>query len=137
MENYDNMSTVYVITPTYTRSTQLADLTRLKNTLLLVPKIIWILVEDSLEKTNKVSKFVSETKLNIIHLNEKSPKLEKPKGKIGHKGVEQRNKALKWLRENNIKKGVFYFADDDNSYDINLFEEVNFKKSSEKILKLI
>lgn len=43
------------------------------------------------------------------------------------RGVEQRNIAIKWLRDNiNINKtnGVVYFADDDNTYDIRLFEEV-------------
>ena len=46
--------------------------------------------------------------------------------KPGHKprGVSNRNAALQWLRSNNITEGVIYFADDDNSYDLELFEEV-------------
>ena len=43
------------------------------------------------------------------------------------RGVEQRNIALDWLRKNveaNETKGVVYFADDDNTYDIRIFEEV-------------
>lgn len=39
------------------------------------------------------------------------------------RGVSNRNKGLKWIREN-AKNGVFYFADDDNTYDLALFEEV-------------
>lgn len=44
-----------------------------------------------------------------------------------HRGVEQRNMALKWLRDNlelNKDKGIVYFMDDDNTYNIKLFEEV-------------
>lgn len=40
------------------------------------------------------------------------------------KGVSNRNKGLQWLRRH-ATTGVFYFADDDNSYDIELFHEVN------------
>ena len=44
------------------------------------------------------------------------------------KGVENRNKGLEWIA--NYAKaltngsGVIYFADDDNVYDLRLFEEV-------------
>lgn len=40
------------------------------------------------------------------------------------KGVSCRDRALNWIREN-AHDGVLYFADDDNSYDIDLFEEVS------------
>ncbi|KAK2705056.1 hypothetical protein QYM36_017183 [Artemia franciscana] len=39
------------------------------------------------------------------------------------KGVSNRMAALEWLRSNNITRGVIYFADDDNTYDLELFEE--------------
>lgn len=39
------------------------------------------------------------------------------------KGVANRNRGLKWVRQNAIE-GVVYFADDDNAYDIRLFNEV-------------
>ena len=38
---------IYVVTPTYTRATQLPDLTRLANTLRLVPRVHWLVAEDS------------------------------------------------------------------------------------------
>lgn len=44
-----------------------------------------------------------------------------------HRGVEQRNKALEWLRSNlhaGKDKGIVYFMDDDNAYSIKLFAEV-------------
>ncbi len=40
------------------------------------------------------------------------------------RGVSNRNAALDWLRWNGDPFGVLYFADDDNAYDIRLFEEV-------------
>jgi beta-1,3-glucuronyltransferase len=48
------------------------------------------------------------------------------KRKKGQKprGVSNRNRGLQWLRAN-AKSGVFYFADDDNTYDIRLFEEAS------------
>lgn len=39
------------------------------------------------------------------------------------KGVPNRRAALAWIRKN-AKTGVVYFADDDNTYDYRLFEEV-------------
>lgn len=39
----------------------------------------------------------------------------------------QRNAGLKWLRKNSSnanRNGVVYFADDDNAYDLKLFEEI-------------
>lgn len=39
------------------------------------------------------------------------------------RGVGSRNKGLKWIREN-ANDGVLYFADDDNTYDLQLFKEV-------------
>ena len=41
-ENYSEMPIIYIITPTDNkRITQLADLTRMRNTLWLLPKIVW------------------------------------------------------------------------------------------------
>ena len=50
---------------------------------------------------------------------------EKYKQKKGAKprGVSNRNRGLQWIRAN-ATDGVFYFADDDNTYDIALFDEV-------------
>ena len=39
------------------------------------------------------------------------------------RGVSNRNAALEFIRRN-INSGVFYFADDDNTYDYRLFEQV-------------
>lgn len=56
-----------------------------------------------------------------------APMPEKYKQKKGAKprGVSNRNRGLQWIRAN-ATNGVFYFADDDNTYDIALFDEVLF-----------
>lgn len=40
------------------------------------------------------------------------------------RGCSQRNKALEWIKTHNITKGILYFADDDNSYDLRLFTDL-------------
>ena len=121
---------LYVITPTYDRPVQLAELSRLVNVFLMVPNLHWIVVEDAPEKTAKVTKFISDSGLSYTHLNIATPSDMKLKPKDPHwskpRGVFQRNAALSWLREN-FKAGdpgVVYFADDDNSYSLRLFEEI-------------
>lgn len=120
----NEIPTIYIITPTYFRETQMADLIRLRNTLLIVPKIVWIIIEDSLTKSDRIATFAMESNLDIIHLAEKTLKLDKPSNMIAHKGTEQRNRAIYWIKENGPKNAVVYFADDDNSYSYKIFEEV-------------
>ncbi|XP_022804517.1 galactosylgalactosylxylosylprotein 3-beta-glucuronosyltransferase 3-like isoform X4 [Stylophora pistillata] len=127
---------VYAVTPTYARFLQKAELTRLSQTLKHVKDFHWIIVEDSHEKTPLVTRFLARSGLNYTHLNIRTPVELRPlKNKprwTKARGVEQRNIAIKWLRDNvNINKtnAVVYFADDDNTYDIRLFEEMrNIKK---------
>ena len=47
---------IYLITPTYARHTQKADLTRLLYTLMHVRNLHWVLIEDSDSKTSLVSR---------------------------------------------------------------------------------
>lgn len=122
---------IFVITPTYRRFLQKAELTRTAQTLKHVKNLHWIVVEDSHERTNLVKRFLSRCGLNYTHLNVRTPaEMRRRKNKprwTKSRGVEQRNVGIDWLRENvnpNLTKGVVYFADDDNTYDIRLFEEM-------------
>ena len=132
-----DIPTIYMITPTYYRWTQKADLTRLCQTLMHVRKLHWIVVEDSVKKTELVTSFLQNCPVPSTHLifrtskkfrpsPSKRRRRKKPKARKS-RGVEQRNMALLWLR-NTFKpgeeKGVIYFGDDDNTYDLRLFEEV-------------
>ncbi|XP_014600849.1 PREDICTED: galactosylgalactosylxylosylprotein 3-beta-glucuronosyltransferase I isoform X2 [Polistes canadensis] len=136
---YNNKSTnatnektrIYAITPTFTRPVQKAELTRLSQTFQLVPNFHWIIVEDSSERTKLVSRLLKESSLmTYTHLATATP----PNYKLGKddpnwkkpRGVEQRNAALRWLRKNcdSSDNGVVFFADDDNTYSVKLFQEM-------------
>lgn len=47
------------------------------------------------------------------------------KNKVKPRGVSNRNRGLDWIRAN-ASDGVFYFADDDNTYDLQIFHEVEY-----------
>ena len=117
---------LYLITPTYTRLTQKADLTRLSHTLMHLQNILWILVEDRSSQSELVSNLLSRSGIKHVHLSTETPdvfRLQPGQRKyVQHRGVEQRNLALDWLRARpSLPTGVVYFMDDDNTYDLELF----------------
>ncbi|XP_026871249.1 galactosylgalactosylxylosylprotein 3-beta-glucuronosyltransferase 1 [Electrophorus electricus] len=124
------LPTIYVITPTYSRPVQKAELTRLANTLLHVPNLHWIIVEDSINKTLLVSRFLQGIGLNYTHLNVKTTRrVRRAKVHLVPRGMAQRNLGLRWLRDTfghsaADHHGVVYFGDDDNTYSLELFEEM-------------
>lgn len=128
----DDELVIYVVTPTYSRATQKADLTRLAHTLTLVSSLHWIIVEDAARTTELVKKLLLKTDIQYTLLSSKTP----DKYKLGSsdpqwrkpRGVFQRNRALEWLRllKPINEASVVYFADDDNTYDLQLFEEMRF-----------
>lgn len=66
----------------------------------------------------------------MLGLNAHSPPQGDPSW-LKPRGVEQRNEGLRWLREDrraqpggDNQQGVIYFADDDNTYSLQIFEEV-------------
>jgi hypothetical protein len=164
IHSYERMPYIYVVTPTYSRPNQMAELTRyiifqgvfcvffsilkfkipknkqrLANTLRIVPKVIWLIVEDAEIQSQYLLNFLKSSKINFIHLHVSVDQLitfETLKHNVDdldksgynlHRGSAQRNTAIDWLRNNfNLVKenSVIYFADDDNTYSIRLFEEV-------------
>lgn len=48
------------------------------------------------------------------------------KVKVKPRGVSNRLRALSWIRHN-ASEGVFFFGDDDNTYDVEIFQEVRKK----------
>ena len=127
-----DMKTIFIITPTYHRTTQKIDLNSMCQTLMLVPKVVWIIIEDAKKPTDIVTKLIKRCKVKTVHLVVPTSPLYKvkkgdsPKSKA--RGVEQRNAGLNWLRKNYSPdncNGVFYFGDDDNKYDLRLFKDVS------------
>merc|ERR1719272_1107120 len=130
---------LYLITPTYKRHTQKADLVVMGNTLRQVRNIHWIIVEDADAETALVTNFLKDCGVPYTRVVQRTPKYMQreickvvnprvgcPQWKLGKeaelwtrpRGVEQRNAGLAALRSLPPKDGVFYFADDDNSYSL-------------------
>lgn len=130
----DELTTIYIITPTHTHPEQKANLVRLSHTLTLVKKVHWIIVEDSPSKTTLTSNFLAHCGLPYTHLTAVTPPEIKLKYNdptwLKPKGVLQRNTALQWIRSSltNKDEGVVYFADDDNTYSLEMFEEMRSTK---------
>ena len=134
-----NLPTVFVITPTFRRFVQKAELTRLSQAFKPVRKLHWIVVEDSVNKTALVANFLRNSGLKYTHLNGRTPDtLRRHKNEIRRlkpRGVVQRNLGIEWIRNNidpHRTPGVVYFADDDNTYDSRIFDEVCSCCSSSK-----
>lgn len=135
-EHLEGVPMIYIITPTHTRPLQKAELTRISQTFLLVPNLHWIIVEDSENKTPLVGNLLAKSGLSYTHLHAATPKewkllLNDPQWKKP-RGVKQRNAALTWLRSNADPRNpaVVFFADDDNTYSLELFEEMRSTKKA-------
>ncbi|XP_061433015.1 galactosylgalactosylxylosylprotein 3-beta-glucuronosyltransferase 1-like isoform X1 [Lethenteron reissneri] len=138
---------IFAVTPTYARATQKADLTRLSHTMALVPNLHWLVVEDAPAPSALVSAVLRNAwPLSYTHLHMETPKQDPLKPHRSRssfpRGTFQRNEALRWLREmygNRSRShdstgesgldpralnGVVYFADDDNTYSMDIFEEM-------------
>lgn len=114
---------LYIITPTYRRPEQIPELTRMSHTLMLVENIHWLVIEDANVATSQVTRLLERTGLKFDHLTAPMPEKYKQKKGAKPRGVSNRNRGLQWIRAN-ATHGVFYFADDDNTYDITLFDEI-------------
>ncbi|XP_061262640.1 galactosylgalactosylxylosylprotein 3-beta-glucuronosyltransferase 3 isoform X1 [Bos javanicus] len=126
------------------RLVQKAELVRLSQTLSLVPRLHWLLVEDAEGPTPLVSGLLAASGLLFTHLAVLTPKAQRLRegepGWVRPRGVEQRNRALDWLRSGGGAvggekdppppgtQGVVYFADDDNTYSRELFEEMRWTR---------
>ncbi|XP_020282832.1 galactosylgalactosylxylosylprotein 3-beta-glucuronosyltransferase P-like isoform X2 [Pseudomyrmex gracilis] len=119
---------LYIITPTYRRPEQIPELTRMAHTLMLVKNVHWLVIEDAIVATKQVTKLLERTGLKFDHLIAPMPEKYKLKKGAKPRGVSNRNRGLQWIRAN-ATRGVFYFADDDNTYDIELFDEIRKTKT--------
>jgi hypothetical protein len=125
---YENKSTLYIVTPTYYRNTQMADLIVMRNTLVLVPKLVWIVIEDAEAKSDRIIDMLRQSRLKHVHMSIQTPKEidGKPVLAQNGRGIFQRNAAINWFREhqNETTDGVLYFADDDNRYDVQQYTHI-------------
>ncbi|XP_017878611.1 galactosylgalactosylxylosylprotein 3-beta-glucuronosyltransferase P [Ceratina calcarata] len=124
----DTVEPLYIITPTYRRPEQIPELTRMSHTLMLVKNVHWLVIEDATVATKQVTRLLERTGLKFDHLTAPMPEKYKQKKGAKPRGVSNRNRGLQWIRAN-ATNGVFYFADDDNTYDIALFDEIRKTKT--------
>lgn len=117
---------------------------------MLVPKVVWIIVEDSHGTSSEVQFVLKHCEVESVQLSAPTTKKYQRKAsllqRIGEwtglgqsayermvKGVEQRNAGLGWLRDSCSKhscNGIVYFADDDNTYSMQLFEVVSVQHAT-------
>lgn len=127
-----HLPTIIAITPTYKRLTQKVDLVSLCNTIMHVPSLLWVVIEDSDSKSSLVANVLQHCSINSVHLNAGTSRATK---KAGQRGVEQRNAGVDWARQyckehcDSNCSGVVYFMDDDNKYDLRLFHEVRIERT--------
>lgn len=113
---------VFVITPTYRRPTQMADMIRLGQTLRNDKAIYWLVIEDQDHPSARIRALLERTGLPFAHLaihQEFMADGNKPNGR----GIFQRNKALEVV-EKLETGGVIFFADDDNAFDVRIFPQM-------------
>ena len=129
--NSYNEDMLYIITQTYTRLTQRAELTRLRNALSHVNLVHWIIVEDRADTTEAVADVLETanvyqtTQLAVATNNACTREGGDRSSTKCPRGFKQRNLALDYIISLNPTHGsVIYFADDDNSYDVRIFEEM-------------
>lgn len=124
----EDLPTLYIITPTYRRPEQIPELTRLGQTLMHVPKLHWLVADDSTSSNKQVVDYLKSTGMSFTYLLTPMPSQYANRwfGPLP-KGVANRNGAMKWLRCH-ATKGVMYMADDDNTYDMRIFHEIRHTK---------
>ncbi|XP_043704544.1 probable beta-1,4-xylosyltransferase IRX9H [Telopea speciosissima] len=107
-----------IVTPTYTRPFQAYYLNRLAQTLRLVPSpLLWIVVE-MFSQSAETADILRRTGVMYRHLA-----CYKNLTSVRDRRVHQRNVALSHIQTHRLD-GIVYFADDDNVYSINLFEQM-------------
>ncbi len=135
--------TIYFITPTYTRPTQKVDLTAMCHTIMHIERVHWIIIEDSDHRSDLVTRLLQRCDVASTHLVTTRANVLNVFFSAYWRGLEQRNLGLNWLRaqcgasstshftdsvldSDRCGSGVVYFADDDNKYDLRLFEQVSW-----------
>lgn len=102
-----------LITCTYQKPHRLSYIKKCIATFKNVPDILWIVVEDGHDIDKKVESLLNESGIPYVYLNLFTR---------SH-GNAQKNLALTYIRDNRLE-GIVYVADDDNKYDLRLFEEI-------------
>ncbi|GAB0092221.1 Galactosylgalactosylxylosylprotein 3-beta-glucuronosyltransferase [Sergentomyia squamirostris] len=125
--NEKPLPTIYFITPTYPRREQIAEIVRLGQTLMHIPNLHWILADDVDGCNPYLDVILNDFGIPYTHIASPMPDIYRTKSTIP-RGVANRRAALAWIRNNNIRSGILYFGDDDNTFSLKLFTEIRTTK---------
>lgn len=104
-----------LITCTHNHTNRIAYFKHLiKNIFSKINNYTWIIVEDGIKTDDYLSKMLQESGVNHSYLHY---------GPTRSGGNAQRNFALEYIHDYNID-GIVYNLDDDNLYDLKLFDEI-------------
>ncbi|GAV88691.1 Glyco_transf_43 domain-containing protein [Cephalotus follicularis] len=113
-----NRKLLIIVTPTYTRPFQTYYMNRLAHTLKLVPHpLLWIVVE-MIPQSAETADILRRNGIMYRHLI-----CNKNVTNVKDRSVQQRNVALSHIETHRLD-GIVYFADDDNIYATDLFEQM-------------
>jgi galactosylgalactosylxylosylprotein 3-beta-glucuronosyltransferase 3 len=113
------MVSLILVTPTYKNPKRIFFISTCINMFKNVPDVTWVLCEDGDSIDEEVDALLSESKIPYKYLSF---------GPTNDKGNEQRNFCYEYIVSAGLK-GIVYNADDDNEYDIRLFDEVKKTKN--------
>ncbi|KAK4293742.1 hypothetical protein Pmani_033583 [Petrolisthes manimaculis] len=118
--------TIYLVTNTWARPSQMANMVQLAQTLLLVSDLHWVVTEETHSENSMLLQYLLSTQLRFTYLRAPLPSAmgswpDKPHG------VPGRRLALAWIRHN-VVRGVVTFSHDHYIYDYRLFDEIRWTK---------
>ena len=119
--------TVFIITPTHYRATQMVDMIRMAQTLKHDKAIYWLVIEDADRPSARIRDLLERTGLPFAHMAADSIRDIDGKKQTHRRGLNQRNRGLDVVESLTIE-GIVYFGDDDNTYDIRLFDQLRQTK---------
>jgi len=108
-----------LVTPTYYNPNRLFFINECIKVFSQIKNLIWILCEDNNNIDIEVNEILLKSGIEYKYL---------AYGPTKDKGNEQRNFCYEYIVNNNIN-GIIYNADDDNEYDIKIFDEIKKTKN--------
>ncbi len=124
--------------------TTVADLTRMRNTLSLIPKLKWILVEEAFNHSQKILNFINKTNFTNTTYLLNAP-LNDTNATLNDTSIKNDSDskaytiALNWIILNSNELGfndsVIVFSRSSTAYSMKFFKEVGFYISKRIILK--
>ncbi|KAI6196796.1 Galactosylgalactosylxylosylprotein 3-beta-glucuronosyltransferase [Aphelenchoides besseyi] len=126
-----NDTTIIIITPTHQRPERLADMTRFAQTLMHIRNIHWVVIEDSNATVPAVERILQRSRIPYVYFYTTTKPGFPRRGWVGLvvSAAVLMQRIATWVSNtfeknyrNYRRNAVVYFADDDNSYDIRLFD---------------